>query len=296
MTPVSNFFAISCAILALSVVNLSIGPIVNKKVGTSWDQGRCEYYSDLYANAKKSNPNMDEETKKNYEYTISDCSNKKAMYNMEYTSFVFNMAIGFICVLLGLYGFQKEVLPKTGIIGMALGALGFILTLVYVIYNGVVYTNYYTSEIYKRDGDGAYAEFNEEVQQYECYYFSDYGDTRALYAKYSDLIKSQYNYNYDLDNSFNEDYEKGNCTLNSYISSCTSEYIQNIPNPIEYYDYYGSKHTCSKLYYHRSSEFTTYSNYDISARFLTVLLLSIVILLCYCGLIFFGFNLSKPPS
>ena len=234
--------------------------------------------------------------KKDYEYDISNCSNKKAMYNMEYTSFVFNMAIGFICVLLGLYGFQKEVLPKTGIIGMALGALGFILTLIYVIYNGIVYTNYYTREIYKRDGDGAFAEFNEEVQQYECYYFSDYGDTRALYAKYSDLIKSQYNYNYDLDKSFQEDYEKGNCTANSYITSCTSEYIPNIQGPYYYYDNYGNRHICNKFYYHRNNEFTTYNNYDISARFLTVLLLSIVILLCYCGLIFFGFNLSKPPS
>ncbi len=295
MTPVSNFFAISCAILALSVINLSIGPIVNKKVGEDWDQDNCEYYSDRYANAKKSNPNMDDATKKDYEYDISNCSNKKAMYNMEYTSFVFNMAIGFICVLLGLYGFQKEVLPKTGIIGMACGALGFILTLVYVIYNGVVYTNYYTDEdeIYKRDGDGAFAEWKDDMLQYECYYFTDYGDTRGLLAKYSDLIKSQYNYNYNLNKSFIEDYEKSNCTKRDHITKCQNEYIRE---PVYYYDINYNPHLCNKLYYHDPTEFTNYKNYDISARFLTVLLLSIVILLCYCGLIFFGFMLNKDPS
>ena len=293
MTDTKNyFFAISCAILALSIINLSIGPIVNKKVGTSWDQGKCEYYSDRYANAKKSNPNMDDATKKDYEYDIANCSNKKAMYNMEYTSFVFNMAIGFICVLLGLYGFQKEVLPKTGIIGMACGALGFILTLVYVIYNGVVYTNYYTSQIYKRDGDGAFAKWKDDMLQYECYYFTDYGDTRGLLAKYSDLIKSQYNYNYNLNKSFIEDYEKSNCTRNDLISDCQNEYIREEQY---YYDING-RHTCNKLYYHDPTKFANYNNYDISARFLTVLLLSIVILLCYCGLIFFGFMLNKDPS
>jgi len=296
MTDTKNyFFAISCAILALSVINLSIGPIVTKKVGEDWDQDNCEYYSDRYANAKKSNPNMDEAKKKDYEYDISNCSNKKAMYNMEYTSFIFNMAIGFICVLLGLYGFQKEVLPKTGIIGMACGALGFILTLVYVIYNGVVYTNYYTDEdeIYKRDGDGAFAEWKDDILQYECYYFTDYGDTRGFYAKYSDLIKSQYNYNYNLNKSFFEDYDKSNCTRSNPSDDCKNG---NIIDPIIYRDINYNPHMCQKLYYHDPTEFTNYKNYDISARFLTVLLLSIVILLCYCGLIFFGFMLNKDPS
>ena len=65
MTDTKNyFFAISCAILALSVINLSIGPIVNKKLDTSWGESNCELFSDRYANAKKSNPNMDEAKKK----------------------------------------------------------------------------------------------------------------------------------------------------------------------------------------------------------------------------------------
>ena len=51
---------------------------------------------------------------------------------------------------------------------------------------------------------------------------------------------------------------------------------------------------CPKLYYKKL--YTDYKNYDLSARFLTVLLLSIIILLCYCGLIFSGLMLSKEQS
>ena len=90
---------------------------------------------------------------------------------MEYTSFIFNIFISFVCVLLGLYGLQKETIPKTGYIGMGCGIVGLILTLVYVIYNGVVYTNYYNTEIYKVDGDGAFAEYDQKNNRYECFYY-----------------------------------------------------------------------------------------------------------------------------
>ena len=292
MSPVTSFFAVACGILALSVVNLSVGPIITKKIGTGWGLVNCQYYQDQYDENKSG---YDDDQKKNSEWTISRCNNRKSMYIMEYISFIFNMVIGFICSLIGLYGFQKEVLPKTGIIGMVCGVFGFILTLIYVIYNGIVYTNYYgdgesPSPIYKRDGEGAFAELDETGKQYECYYFNDYGDVRALYAKYSDLIKSQYNYNYKLDKSFKEDYEKGNCTLTPVSSRCsTDKYL-----PLDYNYSYPSI-MCQKLYYH-DRVFDDYSNYDISSRFLSVLLLSIVTLLCYCFLIFSAFKLSKDPS
>ena len=118
------------------------------------------------------------------------------MYNMEYTSFVFNIVIGFIGVLIGLYGLQNEVIPKSGTVGMACGVVGLALTLVYVIFNIIVYTSYYDTQYYKVDSDGAFAE--REGTRYKCYYFKEKEDIRALYAKYSDLIKSQYNYNKEL--------------------------------------------------------------------------------------------------
>ena len=278
MSAGANFFVVSCAILIFSIINLSIGPVINRKL-TNYGNSNCKKIVDDYDDYRERHPDMSEEKKKTYELDIRRCRNRKAMSNMEYTSFIFNIFISFVCVLLGLYGLQKETIPKTGYIGMGCGIVGLILTLVYVIYNGVVYTNYYSSRIYKVDGDGAFAEYDEKNGLFECFYYKK-NDTEAIIAKYSDLIKSQYNYNYDLTKSF-ENPEKSRCTSYSYLCG-EKEYI-------EYRD-----KTCKYIYY--SQSFETYSNYDLSARFLTVLLLSIIILLCYCGLIFSGFMLSKEQS
>ena len=292
MSSGSNFFICACAILVFSIINYKIGPIINGRVGYNWGLLNCAKQSDDYEDAKKANPSMSDETKESIEAGIRQCRNQKAMHDMEHTSIVFNGVIGFICVLLGLYGLQKEVIPKTGTIGMACGVVGFILTLVYVIYNGVVYNNYYDRNIYKVDGDGAFAEL--DGSSYECFYYNKPGDDEALRAKYSDLIKSQYNYNKDLELSFETDPEKKGC-FGLGPSSCRDvEYIPYISN--SYFDYSDNGQTkrCSKLYY--SNSFDDYSNYDKSARFLTVLLLSIITLLCYCGLIFSGFMLMKENS
>ena len=88
---------------------------------------------------------------------------------MEYTSFIFNVVIGFVCGLLGLLhqlGLKPQFISKTGLIGLGCGVIGFVLSFVYVIYNGIVYTNYYDNEfIYKMDRFGAFAELNDPIDQ-----------------------------------------------------------------------------------------------------------------------------------
>ena len=288
MSAGANFFVVSCAILIFSIINLSIGPVINKAISNNGN-ANCKMLVDTYDDEGE---RMSEDDKKQLELDIRECRNKKAMSNMEYTSCIFNIFIAFVCVLLGLYGLQKETIPKTGYIGMGCGVVGLILTLVYVIYNGVVYTNYndYDSNIYKVDGDGAFAEYDQKNNRYECFYYKK-DDKNAVYAKYCDLIKSQYNYDYDLIKSFSNE-GKMECTNKVYPSSCRKEeYITR-----QYKRSDGS--LCTKLYYF--SEYDTYHNsyinYNKSARFLTVLLLSILILLCYCGLIFSGFMLTKEQS
>jgi len=100
----------------------------------------CQELVDQYDDERREKPDMPDSTRKTREINIRKCKNRKAFYNMEYTSFIFNIVIGFVCVLLGLYGLQKEIIPKTGFIGMGCGLVGLVLTLVYVIYNGVIYT------------------------------------------------------------------------------------------------------------------------------------------------------------
>ena len=290
-----NFFFVSCIILVLATINMGVGPIMNKKLGTSWGNANCEKMENDYEDEKKSNPSMDELTKEEREYNINQCKNKKTMYNMEYTSFVFNIVIGFIGVLIGLYGLQNEIIPKSGTIGMACGFVGLALTIVYVIFNIIVYTSYNDTQYYKVDSDGAFAE--REGTRYKCYYFKEKEDFRSLYAKYSDLIKSQYNYNKELSDSFKNEREKRyGCTVNDgSIALCALDEYLDIP--VTYINENNENAPCSKLYYHDSyNEFDDFSNYDKSARILTTLIVSILIILCYLGFIFSGFILNKESA
>ena len=289
------FFCCACCILVLTIINLSIGPVISGKASSIYGTQNCAILSDTYDYQKERDPNMSDETKKyDYEWGINECKRKKAMHNMEYTSFIFDIVIGFVCGLIGLlhlFDLKKDFVSNTGLIGLGCGVVGFVLTFVYVIYNGIVYTNYYDAIIYKKDGDGAFAK-RVEAGKYECIYFDEKGNNYAYYAKYSDLNKKQYNYNKDLEDSFNNDpSKKGDCTGSYTHLLCDDEgYITASPR---YTDDSGS-HDCEYLYYRHNEHGIT--NKDKSDRFLTALILSLFVCLANIGLALFGFLLFKNPS
>ena len=297
MTKGLIFFCCACTILLFTIINISIGPIINGKVGAydpinltpDWGTLNCRQIQDNYDKAKKNRPIDDKEKKYTWDYNINHCNRKKGMYNMEYTSFIFDIVIGFICGLLGLlhhFELKKEFVSKTGLIGLGCGVIGFVLTLVYVIYNGIVYTNYYNyKKIYKINEKGAYAE--KSGDNYKCLFFTKVNDTQALIAKFSDLMQSKYNYDKKMkeifSNNNNEQYycnerSPSDCARNGYIEG-PKTYIKD-----------GTKYECKYLYYYK---FYDYENYDLSMRFLICLILSIFSILCYCVLVFSGFWLLK---
>jgi uncharacterized membrane protein (DUF485 family) len=301
------FFCCSCCILLLTVINLSIGPIINRKVssrsitvggtystrGNSWGTYNCPFLSDVYDEYKKGTVN-DEIKKYSYEFQINECKRKKAMHDMEYTSFIFDIVIGFVCGLLGLlhlFDLKKDFVSTTGLIGLGCGVVGFVLTFVYVIFNGIVYTNYYDNDqIYKRDGDGAFAELKGE--RYECFYFDENGNTHSLIAKYSDLNKKQYNYNKDLEDSYEKD-EVGGCTsISPNLCSINDGFISGkiyIHNQI-------SNGECKYLYLDESKLSQEVTDKDKSDRFLTTLILGLFVCLANIGLALFGFLLFRTPG
>ena len=64
------------------------------------------------------------------------------MIELEYTAFNFNIVFGFTCALLGLFNYLKigNLGKIVGLIGLGSGIIGFVLTLVYIIYNGIIFT------------------------------------------------------------------------------------------------------------------------------------------------------------
>lgn len=286
------FFCCACCILLLTIINLSIGPIISGKV-ENWGTVNCASLKDGYDEAKKSNLE-DWQKKYRYEWPIDRCDRRKAMSNMEYTSFIFDIVIGFVCGLIGLlhlFEVKKDMVATTGLIGLVCGVVGFVLTLVYVIYNGLVYTNYYDDTIYKINGDGAFAELNGD--KYECLYFDEYHNSYALRAKFSDLGKKQYNYDKDFISSLS-DIPTG-CSDDPSI--CNNQ--DGIITGKRQYTKDGQTHDCQFIYdvdLQNHEWLGEITNKDISDRFLTTLILSLFVCLANIGLALFGFLLFRTPS
>jgi hypothetical protein len=297
---------ISGGILILSIININIGPIVSLTIGFDWGNLNCEILSDEYDFYKNDIPNMDDDIKKYYyEIPIEKCRRRKAMHNMEYTAFVFDISIGFICGSLSLLqslGDKTELVPKLAIISFGCGITGFILNFVYIIYNGLVYTtDYYIINevdysfeigIYKRDIDGSFAELVGSGT-YKCLYYDGPENYHELFATYSEYHKKQYNYDKDLYFDYKNNNQISECTKEDYFPYCYYDqgYI-NEPtyNTYESFTYSDNKgvHQCPKLYL---LPYDTNVLKNISDKFLATLILSLFICLGNIGLVIMGFLL-----
>ena len=290
------FFCCSFCILVLTIINLSIGPITSGTMTRFFgDVGtlNCKYYKDIWDKNKDLKIKSDDELKYGEEYDYNACIRKKGMHDMEYTAFIFDIIIGFVCGLLGLlhlFEVKKDFVLKTGLIGLGCGAIGFIFTFIYVVFNGVVYTTVYT-DIPKRESDYAIAE--KEGNSFKCLFYDDENNKNYIYAKINDLGKKQYNYN----KKGLEDYEKANSLIkckdkdNVYSLCSRKEIITSSDIGTIYYD------DCKKIYLAESIiNEQGFENKDLSDRFLTTLILSLFVCFANIGLAFFGFLIFRAPG
>lgn len=283
------FFCCAGCILVLTVVNLSVGPIVGGG-RRGWGTLNCKRYKDLLDDAKDAPGDNDDYIKYHEEYDYNSCIRRKGLHDMEFTAFIFDAVIGFVCGLIGLlhlFDLKKDFVSNTGLIGLACGIVGFVLTFVYVIFNGLVYTTVYYTGYYKRDGDYAFAE--KDGNDFKCFYFDDVNNPNSIYPKYSDLGKKQYNYKFDWDKDINDD-----CKANdNMITSCTlaekPTALQGLRNDPRY-------SSCDYLYVNDNQIVNGIENKDSSDRFLTALILSLIVCLANIGLALFGFLLFRNPS
>ena len=298
------YFIISCSILLLSIININIGPIVSLAIGSDWKNLNCDLLSDEFDEVKKEETDMDDDTEKYiYKYPINLCKRRKGMYAMEYTAFIYDITFGFVCSSLGLIhllGNKLELVQKTTLIGIISGILGFCLTFIYIVFNGLVFTNDYyelgqidlflSIGVYKRNGNGVFAEL-DDYGYYKCLDYDRPENVYALFAKYSNYLKKQYSYNKDLYLAYRNDPEVRECTADYYFSDCFYDegYVFDI---FTYEDNNGVTHQCTKLY------LTPYGEdglKNVSEKFVTTLIFSILICLCYVGLIVFGILLYYTP-
>ena len=324
------FFAIASAILLFSIIVINIAPAINGLVeGKDWSAWSCKYLSDGLSELKKRQVSSDDSQFKMFEKMLNLCNRRQAMVGLEYVVSNLNIIFGFICALLGFLLFINvgNMGKYTGLIGLGVGFVGFVLTFVYVIESGLVFDDididlwdilggFLREEEHLRiDSDGAHLEWNGN--KYTCIFYKK-DDEFSTFIRYSDYGKKYLSYNKDLnvlegDNEFIfrehvfSTTQSGGCIYTSIDrrSDCqkldegtSTDDLFTINSKIKYYDYAGNpKGDCDKLYYIDMGNLPkTNEKKILYDRWLTTLILSCFIFLLNIGLAIFGFLLFRESG
>ena len=293
------FLVFSCAIVVFSIICLCTGPIINGiiKDSDSWGTNNCKKDSDEYKNLKDT-LGADNELTKEAKKTRNLCNRQKAMYGLEYSSYIIDVSLGFICAVLGLLHFfdiGKSFQKYSGLIGLITGIVGFVLTLVYIIYSGYIFTKdlatdhdgnhfadvttiFRVTRLLKLNGKGAFAK--KDGDKFKCIYYNK-DDKNSILAKYNDLGKKSFNYE-----------KKRNYDVSSDISNC-------LIDEDDAYDYCSTSETftplgksgCDNLYLNFKA--TGFGNKYLYDNWVTNIIFGCFIIACNIGLAIFGFLVFK---
>ena len=296
------FLIFAAAIVILSAITICVAPVINGIIpeSSNWKTLNIKSISDGIKYSKD-NGATDEQLKdsrrEKHEY-----ERKKAMYGLEYASLIIDLFFGLICAILGLLHYLdvgKYFEKITGIIGLATGIIGFVLTLVYVCYSGYIFTHDIDDSTYKLNEDGSFAKWDADDGKYKClFYKSD--DKKAIYAKYNELGKKRYNYDKEKTYFNSQSSDFVNCQSGSVGSSFSypgPSYCGSTGN-VDYYPSTGpltkrySSGNCDYLYH----TFDDFDNKKLFDRWVTTIIFACLIIACEIGLAIFGFLVFNSSS
>ena len=310
------FLVLSSAIVVFSIICLCTAPIINGILSeaSGWGTNNCKEKSDKYKYEKDNN--YPEETVKQSKKKRNLCNRQKAMYGLEYSSYIIDVSLGFICAVLGLLHFfdvGKSFQKYSGLIGLVTGIVGFVLTLVYIIYSGYIFTKdisedydgafdnsvYINSRSYdfnyllKLNGEGAFAELDGD--NYKCIFYKE-KDENAVLAKYKDLGKKSLNYEKKRNYDQKDEYTK--CAVHDAVYGCYyNNNGQYVPNPLPPSGYSLinivtlKSNNCKYLYLSKVAG--GFGNKYLYDNWLTNIIFGCLIIACEIGLAIFGFLLFK---
>ena len=331
------FLCIASAIVILTVIVLNLSPIINVP-GIDWYDDSCQYFADKHKYEKdKSYSDLgfsSQEVKDDYLDYLKEgkavCDSRKAMVGLEYASLNINVVCGFTCALLGLLLYLNvgsSIGKITGLIGLGSGAIAFVLTLVYIIESGIIFTQHVDNKKYKDfsdiygsahvriDSDGAFLEWDDSKKSYVCiFYKKDKKD--SLYRRFSDYGNKYLNYNTDIQFALDKknykylygcNYQNSLTSLatgaTSFYEACKilDEEKAQYPTNKEKLSYKSSltatqkEGDCDKILYINSS-YDDYEKKNIYDKFVTTIVLGCFIILLDIGLAVFGFLLFKEGN
>ena len=309
------FFIIACSLFILSIITVNVAPIISKADSIitddvsffeGWGNANCKKLDDDYKFKRDIRKYYDEENKKPEEdqvkRIISECKNHKIMYSLEYAALILDVSLGFICTFLGLIHYLEPGKPfekNSGLIGLISGIVVAVLTVVYVAFSANIFSNEPIRYIKKLYSNKASLHYNGVDK-----YIYDYDEEKAVnddldtpFIKYKDLGKKQYNYDSEIfQSSKDSKSEYYHCHFNFETSFPTDI-------PVKYTITEANDHECNYLWDDNNFDNTSNNNKFLYDRWLTSIILGVLIAVCGIGLVIFGFllftgsNNSEPsPS
>ena len=334
------FLCIASAVVIFTVIVVNISPAINV-IGTGSYDDSCKYFADMHKYAKDETYPTQEIKDKYLDFLKkgkAECDSRKAMIGLEYASLNINIVCGFTCALLGLLLYLNagnNIGTITGLIGLASGVIAFVLTLVYIIESGIIFTQHVVKKDYQSysnpynnagvriDSDGAALEWDDSKKSYVCIFYKKDNED-SLYLRYSDYGNKYLNYNSDvrfainkknykyIDDSYSCQYQGDPIHFpGSIVAGATSFYeICKMLDEKDIQLAYGANRNEKKPYYSSSTSsqkegdcdklfYTSGSDYEKKNQYdiyVTSIVLGCFIILLDIGLAVFGFLLFKEGN
>ena len=298
------FFALSGALLILSIVSICVAPLINKGFGLDyfkdWELGNCDKLEVDYQHKKDTNYYDNPTTalkveEKIEKRRIQECKNHRVMFGLEFSAFIIDIVLGFICTLLGLIHYFEPGKPfekYSGIIGLITGAITTIITIIYIgfsanIFNNEVVIKSDTSKISILYDNRAYVHWNGEKYIYDYDITkNEEEDSDIEYVKFKDLGKKQYNYD--------SEYYKLKTDTNSEVNKCNVAPSPSFSLLNKYTHTSGFE--CEYIWDTSIDQNDSIKNKGLYDRWLTTIILGVFISISGIALSIFGFLLFKSPS
>ena len=291
------FFLISAAgLLILSIICVFTGPAINKHINELMKNDLStinvqKMEDDYNYNIDNNYYNSREAQKKQDKKQIDEYKKLKAMYGLEYSSFIADIVLGFICFFLGLIHYLEQGKPfekYSGLIGTVSGVITAVLTIIYVGYSASIFNNQIirqTNYIMLYGNKATYHwNGNKYIHPYDIEKLDD--DLDVQYIKVKDLGKRQYNYDSELyELSLDNDSEYKKCSSSQLITTTTTTTTQRT------YKIGDVEQKCEYIWdsnVHNKEDINDVINKFIYDRWLTTIILGVISGVCGLGLAIFG--------
>ncbi len=309
------FLIFATGVTVLSIICINIAPIISN-VLDRFGLENCQLVKDNY-DYYRFLSFADDDISKMLKKELNFCYKHNAMHDLEYTSFIIDIVLGFICAFLGIFHYLevgKNIEKYTGLIGIISGIIITVITLIYTGYSADIFSNEIAFKPKIKDiFDLMTGKLNQETFGFglidilypnKAYlhwngqkYIHNYDENKAeeekgydiRYIKYKDLGKKQYNYDsemvkfQDVDNNDSPFHFCNDETDSIKYKSRNGKRVYNITN--------GQERECEYIWSSSIPHQDIYENKYLYNRWLTNIILSVIVAACSLGMSLFGFLL-----